>query len=158
MNNAAAAPVVRAVEAHDRARWLPLWDGYNAFYGRHGDTALPGAVTETTWARFLDPTEPVHALVAERDGVLLGLAHYLFHRSTILIGQTCYLQDLYTLEAARGAGVGRALVEAVYARAQAAGATRVYWQTHETNAAAMRLYDQVAERSGFVVYRKRLDG
>ena len=158
MSEPTATFVVRAVEARDRERWLPLWDAYNAFYGRHGDSALPREVTDTTWARLLDPAEPVHALVAERDGVLLGLVHYLFHRSTILLGPTCYLQDLYTLEAARGAGVGRALIEAVYARAQAAGAGRVYWQTHETNAVAMRLYDRLAERSGFVVYRKRLDG
>lgn len=157
MSDAVHALVLRGVEARDHARWLPLWDGYNAFYGRHGATALPRAVTEATWARFLDPAEPVHALVAERDGNLLGLAHYLFHRSTILLGPTCYLQDLYTLEAARGAGVGRALIEAVYARAGAAGAARVYWQTHETNATAMRLYDRVAERSGFVVYRRVFD-
>lgn len=156
MSDPAATFLVRAVEPTDRARWLPLWEGYNAFYGRHGDTALPQHVTDATWARFLDPSEPMHALVAERDGALLGLAHYLFHRSTLLLGPTCYLQDLYTLEAARGSGVGRALVEAVYARARAAGAARVYWQTHETNATAMRLYDQVAERSGFVVYRKLL--
>ena len=150
------AVVVRPVVADDRARWQPLWDGYNAFYGRHGATALPEAVTDTTWGRFLDPAEPVHALVAERDGQLIGLTHYLFHRSTILVEPTCYLQDLYTVEAARGAGVGRALIAAVYDAARAAGASRVYWQTHETNATAMRLYEQVAERSGFVVYRKLL--
>jgi len=153
---AASAVVVRAVGAQDRAKWAPLWDGYNAFYGRTGNTALPQAVTDTTWHRFLDPAEPVHALVAERDGALVGLAHYLFHRSTILVEPTCYLQDLYTAESARGAGVGRALIEEVYERARAAGSARVYWQTHESNAAAMRLYDAVAERSGFVVYRKLL--
>jgi GNAT superfamily N-acetyltransferase len=85
---------------------------------------------------------------------LLGLVHYLFHRSTIQIEPTCYLQDLFTLEAARGKGVGRALINGVYERAQSAGLNRVYWLTHETNATAMRLYDAVAERSGFVVYRK----
>jgi GNAT superfamily N-acetyltransferase len=148
--------VVRPVTADDKTRWTPLWDAYNAFYGRHGPTALPEDVTETTWKRFLDPAEPVHALVAERDGTLLGLVHYLFHRSTILIEPTCYLQDLYTTESARGAGVGRALVSAVYDAARAAGASRVYWQTHETNTTAMRLYDQMADRSGFVVYRKLL--
>lgn len=157
MSETGSTVVVRAVAAHDRAQWTPLWDAYNAFYGRQGTTALTQPVTDTTWQRFLDPAEPVHALVAERDGTLLGLAHYLFHRSTILIEPTCYLQDLYTVEAARGAGIGRALIAAVYAAARAAGASRVYWQTHETNATAMRLYDQVAERSGFVVYRKLLD-
>ncbi|MDR3388294.1 MAG: GNAT family N-acetyltransferase [Rudaea sp.] len=109
-----------------------------------------------TWSRFFDAYEPMHALVAEESGRLLGLAHYLFHRSTIQIAPTCYLQDLFTVEQARGKGVGRALVNAVYEWALAAAAPRVYWQTHETNGVAMQLYDKVAERSGFVVYRKLL--
>ena len=145
---------IRPVTAADYAAWKPLWDGYNAFYGRSGPTALPEAITRVTWVRFHDPAEPVHALVTERDGSLLGLAHYLFHRSTIQIEPSCYLQDLFTVAAARGRGVGRALIEHVYEIARAARVPRVYWQTHETNAAAMRLYDQVAEKSGFVVYRK----
>lgn len=149
--------VIRPVQPGDHAAWRALWDGYNAFYGRSGDVALPAAITDTTWARFLDPDEPVHALVAARGERLLGLAHYLFHRSTTAIGPSCYLQDLFTVEDARGQGVGRALIEAVYAAAAAAGSPRVYWQTHETNASAMRLYDVVAERSGFLVYRKRLE-
>ena len=150
-----SAPViVRPVRAADLPAWTPLWDGYNAFYGRSGATALPDEITRTTWARFLDDNEPVHALVAESGGELLGLAHYLFHRSTTAIGLNCYLQDLFTVEAARGRGVGRALIEAVYAQARQAGSPRVYWQTHQSNATAMRLYDQVAEHSGFVVYRK----
>jgi GNAT superfamily N-acetyltransferase len=148
-------PSVRPVAREDYDRWLPLWDGYNAFYGRSGATALDPAITTTTWQRFFDADEPVHALVAEQDGELIGLTHYLFHRSTTAIAPTCYLQDLFTSSAARGRGVGRALIEAVYARAQAAGSPRVYWQTHETNATAMRLYDQVADRSGFLVYSKR---
>jgi GNAT superfamily N-acetyltransferase len=147
--------IVRSVERSDFERWRPLWDGYNAFYGRSSATALPDEITRTTWARFFDDAEPVHALVAERDGSLIGLAHYLFHRSTISIADTCYMQDLFTSVAARGRGVGEALIEAVYAAAMNAGSQRVYWQTHETNATAMRLYDRVAERSGFVVYRKR---
>lgn len=147
---------IRPVTAADHAAWKPLWDGYNAFYGRSGPTALPEEVTRTTWARFLDPAEPVHALVAERGGALLGLAHYLFHRSTIQVEPSCYLQDLFTAPAARGLGVGRALIERVYELAGLAHAPRVYWQTHESNAAAMRLYDRVAEKSGFVVYRKML--
>jgi GNAT superfamily N-acetyltransferase len=146
---------VRPVAREDYDRWLPLWDGYNAFYGRSGATALDPAIPTTTWQRFFDADEPVHALVAEQDGELIGLTHYLFHRSTTAIAPTCYLQDLFTSSAARGRGVGRALIEAVYARAQAAGSPRVYWQTHETNATAMRLYDQVADRSGFLVYSKR---
>jgi len=148
--------VVRAIRKADFASWLPLWDGYNAFYGRTGSTALPAEITQTTWQRFFDAYEPVHALVAERNGELLGLAHYLFHRSTIQLEPSCYLQDLFTTQSARGMGVGRALIEAVYQIAMEAGCPRVYWQTHETNASAMLLYDKVAEKSGFIVYRKLL--
>jgi len=150
------APSVRPAAREDFDSWKVLWDGYNAFYGREGPTALPESVTRSTWSRFFDPAEPVHALVAESNGVLLGLAHYLFHRSTIQVAPTCYLQDLFTAEAARGKGVGRALIEAVYERARREGTGRVYWQTHESNAVAMRLYDTIADRSGFVVYRKTL--
>jgi GNAT superfamily N-acetyltransferase len=147
---------IRPVEDRDYAGWRPLFDGYNAFYGRSGPTALPEKITATTWDRFFDPGEPVHAFVAERDGALIGLVHYLFHRSTTMIGPICYLQDLFTSADARGGGIGRALIEAVYAAAREAGAARVYWQTHETNLTAMRLYDQVADKSGFLVYRKEV--
>jgi GNAT superfamily N-acetyltransferase len=149
--------VVRAAIPADFAAWEPLWDGYNAFYGRHGPTALPEEITHTTWKRFFDASEPMHALIAEHDAQLLGLAHYIFHRSTIQLADTCYLQDLFTGENARGKGVGRALIKAVYERARSAGIPRVYWQTHETNAVAMQLYDRVAEKSGFVVYRKMME-
>ena len=148
--------MVRSVMPGEFDAWVELWDGYNAFYGRHGPTALPSQITRTTWQRFFDAYEPVHCLIAERDGQLLGLAHYIFHRSTIQIAPTCYLQDLFTSAAARGRGVGRALIEAVYDRARSANCGRVYWQTHETNLQAMRLYGTLAERSGFIVYRKAL--
>jgi GNAT superfamily N-acetyltransferase len=144
---------IRSVAPADFAQWLPLWEGYNAFYGRSGPTALPSLVTETTWGRFFEPGEPVHALVAERDGRLVGLVHYIFHRSTIHSGPVCYLQDLFTAQAQRGSGIGGALIQAVCARARDAGARRVYWHTHESNATAMRLYDRVAERPGFLMYR-----
>jgi GNAT superfamily N-acetyltransferase len=147
---------IRPVKQADFSAWLPLWEGYNAFYGRAGATALPMRITQMTWQRFFDAYEPMHALVAEQEGSLLGLAHYLFHRSTIQIEPSCYLQDLFTVEAARGKGIGRALIEAVYQAAAEAGCTRVYWQTHETNGTAMQLYDTVAEKSGFIVYRKYL--
>jgi GNAT superfamily N-acetyltransferase len=149
-----SAPLtVRAVALADFPQWQLLWEGYNRFYGRN---ALPAEITQMTWSRFFDAYEPVYALVAEKDGQLLGLVHYLFHRSTILIEPTCYLQDLFTNAAVRGQGVGRALIEAVYERARIAGSPRVYWHTHESNSTAMRLYDKVAQRSGFVVYRKQL--
>ena len=135
---------VRSVAGEDFEAWRVLWNGYNAFYGRSGSTALPHEITQVTWARFFDAYEPVHALVAESSGKLVGLAHYLFHRSTIQLAPTCYLQDLFTVEAARGKGVGSALIEAVYEQARSAGTGRVYWQTHETNTVAMRLYNKVA--------------
>jgi GNAT superfamily N-acetyltransferase len=150
------AVVIRPMQREDFPAWKLLWNGYNAFYGRSGPTALPMEITEMTWARFFDADEPVHALVAESGGSLLGLAHFLYHRSTIQLALSCYMQDLFTVEAARGRGVGRALIEAVYQCARQAGSSRVYWQTHETNAAAMQLYDKVADKSGFVVYRKML--
>jgi len=149
-----SGPLVRPVARGDYDQWLTLWEGYNAFYGRHGATALDPAITATTWERFFAADEPVQALVADDAGQLIGLTHYLFHRSTTAIAPICYLQDLFTAAAARGRGVGRALIEGVYARAQDAGSSRVYWQTHETNATAMHLYDHIAERSGFLVYRK----
>ena len=146
--------IIRSISRQDYDQWLPLWDGYNSFYGRSGATALAPEITAMTWARFFDAYEPVHALVAESGGELLGLTHYLFHRSTTAIAPVCYLQDLFTSEAARGNGVGRALINGVYERARLAGSPRVYWQTHETNFTAMQLYNKVAEHSGFVVYRK----
>ena len=149
---------IRPVQPNDHDQWSPLWDGYNAFYGRSGATALDPEITRMTWARFFDPTEPVHALVAEADGKLIGLTHYLFHRSTTAINLTCYLQDLFTASAARGRGVGRALIEGVYDAARRAGSPRVYWLTHETNQVARALYDRVAEWSGFIVYAKSLQG
>jgi GNAT superfamily N-acetyltransferase len=145
---------VRAVQRADFPDWMQLWDGYNAFYGRVGDTALAPDITLMTWARFFDVYEPMHALVAAVSGRIVGLTHFLYHRSTIQIPPTCYIADLFTADSVRGQGVGRALISAVYAHAKRAGSPRVYWQSHETNTVAMRLYDQVAERSGFVVYRR----
>ena len=143
---------MRAVRRGDRAAWDALWRGYNDFYERD----IPKATTDRTWSRFFDAREPVHALVAEEDGQLVGLVHYLFHRSTTFIEPICYLQDLFTAPNVRGRGVGRALIQAVYERAKAAGAARVYWHTHHTNHTARMRYDKVAEDSGFIVYRQQL--
>ena len=148
--------MIRFAVAADYDQWRPLWDGYNAFYGRSGATALPEGITRITWARFFDPAEPMHCLVAEDEGRLLGLAHYLFHRSMISVEPVCYLQDLFTAPQARGRGVGGALISRVYAEAHQAQSSRVYWHTHETNLAARSLYDKMAEKSGFIVYRKAL--
>ena len=144
---------VRPITPADYAGWRVLWDGYNRFYGRHGSSALPETITATTWDRFFSVAEPVHALVAaDGGGELIGLAHYLFHRSTTRLKDVCYLQDLFTAERSRGRGVGRGLILAVYEAARTAGSSRVYWQTRASNDAGRRLYDQVAEHQGFIVY------
>ena len=145
---------VRPITRADFDQWKPLWDGYNAFYGRLDETALPAEITHKTWNRFLDPAEPINALVAETDGQLLGLVHYIFHRSTTLMEPTCYLQDLFTKDTERGKGIGRALIEAVYEKAQAAGTQRVYWHTHGSNTPGRHLYDKLAKHSGFLVYAR----
>jgi GNAT superfamily N-acetyltransferase len=145
-----ATIVIRPLTPADRAAWEPLWAGYQAFY----QTQIPAETTDVTWSRFHDPVVPMHALGAFQEGILLGIAQYLFHFSCWTTGPYCYLQDLFTAPTARGQGVGRALIEAVATAAHAAGASRLYWLTHETNAQAMALYDQVATRSGFVQYRR----
>lgn len=143
---------IRPINKFDYEAWLPLWDGYNAFYGRQGLTALDLTITQTTWARFLNDHEPVHAFMAEQDGQLIGLVHYVFHRSTTRLTDVCYLQDLYVKKDLRGAGVGRQLIKAVYDVAQTAGSTRVYWQTQDSNTTGRALYDKVAKHLGFTVY------
>jgi len=142
--------VIRPVRADERADWEPLWTGYLAFY----KTSVPAETYDVTWARLHDPNEPMGVLGAYVDGRLAGIAHYLFHRSCWTIGDYCYLQDLFVAESARKLGLGRALIEAVEQAARAAGASRVYWLTHESNAAARGLYDKLAERPGFIQYRK----
>ncbi|PCE33169.1 GNAT family N-acetyltransferase [Burkholderia ubonensis] len=144
---------IRPLAAADEAAWRPLWRAYQQFYG----TALSDAVFATTWARLMDPAEPMFVLGAFDDaGVLVGIVHALFHRSCWTEGPYCYLQDLYTAADARGRGAGGALIEAVYARAREAGASRVYWLTRETNTTARALYDRLANNAGFIQYRKDL--
>ena len=147
---------IRPISIHDYEQWFALWGGYNAFYKREGPTALDPEITRTTWNRFFDNSEPVFALVAELNGKLVGIAHYLFHRSTSATQPVCYLQDLFTSEDLRGKGVGRALIDGVHMKAKQAGSARFYWLTHETNERARNLYDKVAERSGFIVYKKTI--
>jgi GNAT superfamily N-acetyltransferase len=143
-------PVIRPARDSDHAQWLPLWHGYQDFYR----VKLAPAVTESNWKRFFDPNEPIHCLVAEREGRLIGFAHYLIHRSTWSVENTCYLNDLFVDPSGRRSGVARKLIEAVYGAADAAGASKVYWLTHETNAAARLLYDQVASYGGFIRYTR----
>ena len=146
----AADIAIRPVGADERAAWQPLWKAYLDFY----QTAVPNEVYDATWARLHDPNEPMELLGAYFEGRLRGIVHFLYHRSCWTIGDYCYLQDLFVAEEARGRGLGRALIEAVYREARAAGASRVYWLTHESNASARALYDTLADRPGFIQYRK----
>src|SRR6266576_3776226 len=124
---------VRPIRREDYDQWRPLWDGYNDFYGRVGETALPEQITAATWERFFDSAEPVHALVAEHDDRVVGLVHFIFHRSTTRLHDVCYLQDLFTETSLRGKGIGRLLIQAVYEGARRSGSSRVYWTTQTTN-------------------------
>jgi GNAT superfamily N-acetyltransferase len=141
---------VRPVSPDERAAWEPLWQGYLRFY----ESSQAPDATDVLWQRLHDPREPMHMLGAYRDGRLIGITHYIFHRSCWTTGDYCYLQDLFVVPDVRGGGAGRALIEAVYDAAKKAGASRVYWNTHESNATARILYDKVAERSGFIQYRQ----
>jgi GNAT superfamily N-acetyltransferase len=143
---------IRLILDGDHELWLPLWRGYQAFY----QVDIPEAVTQSTWSRLLDPSEPMHGALAISGGRAVGLVHYLFHRSTWTAGNVCYLQDLFVALDMRSGGIGRQLIGHVYEQARAAGSPEVYWLTHETNTTAMKLYDRVADRPGFVQYSKAL--
>lgn len=143
--------IIRQVKPEDFSVWLSLWEGYNTFYKR----TVAIEVTEKTWKRFLDPDEPMYALVAETDGNVVGFTAYLFHRHTAMINDVCYLQDLFTDENYRGQGIGKSLISAVSDYAKENGSVQVYWMTHETNEVARMLYDKLAKHSGFIVYSKR---
>jgi len=143
---------IRVATAADHGAWLQLWRGYQAFYG----VDLPAATTATTWQRLIDPSEPMHLALAEVDGRVVGMVHYIEHRSCWSPLNSLYLQDLFTAGEVRGQGVGRALIEHVYAHAPILGAGKVHWLTHESNHQAMLLYDRIAEKPGFVQYRKNL--
>jgi GNAT superfamily N-acetyltransferase len=143
---------IRPVTAVDHSAWLNLWQAYQRFY----KTDIPEAVTQVTWQRMLHDAEPINAALAWLDGVAVGMVHYIYHRSCWTIENSCYLQDLLVDDAARGAGVGRQLIEYVYATAKTAGCAKVHWLTHETNDTAIGLYQRVAEQPGFIQFRKTL--
>lgn len=145
-----SAPVIQPIGKDERANWEPLWQAYLRFY----NSAQTPEETGVTWARLHDGAEPMFALGAYVDGKLLGITHYLYHRSFWTIGNYCYLQDLFVAEEARNKGIARALIEAVMAEARLVGASRVYWLTKEDNHMARALYDKLADRSGFIQYRK----
>lgn len=141
---------IRPVNSKDFQSWMFLWEGYNSFYKR----SINLEVTKKTWERFLNPDEPVYALVAEVDGKIVGFTAYLFHRHTAMVNDVCYLQDLFTDEKFRAQGIGELLILAVSERAKENGSIQMYWMTHESNEAARTLYDKVAKQSGFIVYSK----
>lgn len=144
---------IKAITPSDEVDWRRLWTAYLAFY----ETVLPEEIFRTTFARLTGGGANDYAgLLAVLDGRPVGLAHYLFHRSCWTIGDVCYLQDLYADPAVRGTGVGRALIEAVYARAAEANVAEVYWMTQEFNATARRLYDRIADKTPFIIYQKTL--
>ncbi|HVY84474.1 MAG TPA: GNAT family N-acetyltransferase [Caulobacterales bacterium] len=134
----------------DRPDWEELWARYCEFYNQH----LDPVVIETTWARLHDPAEPMFALVAEHAGILVGLVQCVLHRGTWAVNNICYLEDLFVASEMRNHGIGKALIEAVYARADELQCDRVYWLTHEANKTARALYDQIATRTGFIQYRR----
>jgi len=141
---------IRAITAADWPTWRPLWDAYLVFY----ESELPDAVTDDVFSRLVAGKELHGAIAWSDDGEALGLTHWLLHPSTWSATHYCYLEDLYVSPAARGHGVGRQLIAHVNAAARAGGASKVYWLTHETNAAARVLYDKVAERTGFIHYEQ----
>jgi ribosomal protein S18 acetylase RimI-like enzyme len=143
---------IRPLEQRDRPEWNGLWKEYQAFY----KTAISDETSDLTYARLIDPSVPMHGLMAEEAGQIIGMTHCIFHYSAWTQGPYCYLQDLITKPAHRGKGAATALIEAVYAFAAEKGAARVYWLTHESNENAIRLYEKVADRSGFIQFRKML--
>lgn len=142
---------IRPLTDADEAHWRRLWTAYLAFY----ETVVPEEVYRTTFARLKSgaPGE-FRGLIAEVGGRPVGLVHYLFHRTCWAVADTCYLQDLYADPEVRGQGVGRALIEAVYARADAEGRPTVYWLTQTDNHTARALYDRVARLTPFVKYAR----
>lgn len=142
---------IRKITQNDREAWGDLWNEYLAFYG----TELSSEIYETTFERLLsDDPQEFQGLIAEKDGQLLGLVHFLFHRHGWKIANVCYLQDLYVNEAARGTGAGRALIEAVYTHADHIGSPDVYWLTQEDNETARRLYDRIGKVTPFIKYAR----
>ena len=143
--------VVRRIEPGDAPAWRRLWRDYLAFY----ETELPEEIYATSFRRLTDPeASDYHGLLALAGGVPVGLAHFIFHRHGWQIEDICYLQDLYVTPEARGTGAGRALIETVYAAADAAGRPNVYWLTQTSNATARRLYDRIGSATPFMKYRR----
>ncbi|MBX8496739.1 GNAT family N-acetyltransferase [Pseudomonas cichorii] len=143
---------IRPVTADDHSAWLPLWQAYLRFY----KTELADDVSDVTWQRILDPAETTNSALAWLDGKAVGMVNFIYHRSNWSIKNACYLQDLIVAPEQRGTGIGRQLIEHVYTTAQANNCDKVHWLTHETNATAIQLYERIAERGGYIQFRKAL--
>lgn len=151
MSQTESKVTIRPLEARDEDQWRALWTGYLEFY----QTSVPEDVYQSTFARLLgDDPQDFSCFVAEQDGKLIGLTHFLFHRHAWKVENVCYLQDLYAAPEARGTGVGRQLIEAVYAAADAKGAPAVYWLTQDFNHTARQLYDRIAKLTPFIRYQR----
>ncbi|WP_210092476.1 GNAT family N-acetyltransferase [Ruegeria sp. HKCCSP346] len=151
MTRVANALTIRTLRAEDKSQWADMWRDYLAFY----ETALPDDVYETTFSRLLgDDPQDFSCFVAEQNGALVGLTHYLFHRHAWKVEKVCYLQDLFAQPEARGAGVGRALIQAVYDEADRQGAPSVYWLTQDFNHTARKLYDRIGTLTPFIKYAR----
>jgi len=148
----AAGVEIRSIGRNERAEWEQLWRRFQAFHR----FAVSDETMNVTWRRFQDPAEPMFVLGAYLDTELVGIVQFVFHRSCTTIGDFCFLHNLFVADEARGRGIGRALIEAVYAAAARHGASRVLWNVLESNTAARSLYDKVADRPGFIQYRKVL--
>ncbi|MDE1168833.1 MAG: GNAT family N-acetyltransferase [Pseudomonas sp.] len=143
---------IRPVSSADHQHWLPLWQAYQRFY----QTQIPQQVSDVTWQRMLDPAEPINAALAWENGKAIGMVHFIYHRSCWTVENSCYLQDLIVADGQRGKGIGRQLIEHVYATARENDCVKVHWLTHETNATAILLYERIAERPGFIQFRQAL--
>ena len=142
---------IRPLMAEDRTYWGQMWGDYLSFY----ETDVAPEIYETTFARLIDSTNPVqNALFAELDGAAVGIVHYMYHAHNWRAENVCYLQDLYAKEAVRGQGIGRALIEAVYAAADANGTPSVYWMTQDFNETARVLYDRIGTLTPFIKYSR----
>lgn len=145
---------VRDIEPGDREAWRRLFREYGVFY----ETAFSDDVLDRVWALLFDEGSGVRAIVAERDGEVVGLAHYRAHFDTFTGGRDWYLEDLYVHPDARGEGLATTLIERLAALARdtdRAGSLR--WITAADNERAQRVYDRLATRTTWVTYEMRLD-
>ena len=147
--------IIRRIEPRDEPRWRELWDAYTRFYEREPSEPI----THHLWTRIFDPSSPVHAIVAEAAGNVVGIANYIIHDNTSTLSPVCYLQDLFVDPTHRGSGVGRMLIDWLVQEMRSQGWSRLYWNTRENNYRARALYDQYTPHSGFlryVIYNSRV--